>query len=89
MSTFFHSAAMSLLSRTLQTLLSKYLSDVDVEGVALPSFSDSGWGVRLSNVKLRDGTKLVDLPGRPRKMQNRRPPRRKWRSRQPRKKDES
>ena len=88
MSTFFHSAAMSLLSRTLQTLLSKYLSDVDVEGVALPSFSDSGWGVRLSNVKLRDGTKLMDLQGKPRHVKSRRPPQRKWR-RPPRKKDET
>jgi hypothetical protein len=71
MSTFFHSAAMTLLSRTLQTLLSKYLSDVDVEGVELPSLysSDghSGWGVRLSNVKLREGAKLMELPGKPKK----------------------
>lgn len=70
MSTFFRSAAMTLLSKTLQTLLYKYLSDVDVEGVALPSLyssssteGHSGWGVRLSNVKLREGTKLMDLPG--------------------------
>jgi len=67
MSTFFKSAAMSLLSKTLQTLLYKYLSDVDVEGVNLPSLYNSdghsGWGVRLSNVKLREGAKLMDLPG--------------------------
>lgn len=63
MSTFFRSAAMSILSRTLQTLLYKYLSDVDVEGVALPSLYEHGWGVRLSNVKLREGIKLMDLPG--------------------------
>lgn len=69
---------MSLLSRTLQTLLSKYLSDVDVEGVALPSFSDAGWGVRLSNVRLREGTKLMDLPNRqPRTVRHRRPHRRR------------
>ena len=59
---------MTLLSKTLQTLLYKYLSDVDVEGVALPSLYNtdghSGWGVRLSNVKLREGVKLMDLPGR-------------------------
>jgi hypothetical protein len=72
MSTFFHSAAMTLLSRTLQTLLSKYLSDVDVEGVALPSLyssdgSSGGWGVRLSNVKLREGAMLMELPGKPKK----------------------
>ena len=78
MSTFFRSAAMALLSRTLQTLLSKYLSDVDVEGVNLPSIyssdGQSGWGVRLSNVKLREGAKLMDLPGkrrRKRKIQKR------------------
>ena len=69
MSTFFRSAAMTLLSKTLQTLLYKYLSDVDVEGVALPSLysageGHSGWGVRLSNVKLREGTKLRNLPGK-------------------------
>lgn len=76
MSTFFRSAAMSLLSRTLQTLLSKYLSDVDVEGVALPSLyssdGQSGWGVRLSNVKLREGAKLMDLPGKPKKKKSKR-----------------
>ena len=69
MSGIFKSAAMSLLSRALQSLLSKYLSDVDVEGVNLPSLYDSeghsGWGVRLKNVKLRHGVKLRDLPGRP------------------------
>ena len=66
MSTFIHSAAMTLLSKTLQTLLYKYLSDVDVEGVNLPLYGSdghSGWGVRLSNVKLRTGAKLMDLPG--------------------------
>lgn len=69
MSNFFRSAAMTLLSKTLQTLLGKYLEDVDVEGVALPSLYSSddslGWGVRLSNVKLREGAKLMDLPGKP------------------------
>lgn len=88
MSTFFRSAAMTLLSRTLQTLLSKYLSDVDVEGVNLPSLysSDghSGWGVRLSNVKLREGAKLMDLPGK-RKIANRRKHRRRKSKRRDRK----
>lgn len=66
MSTMLKSAAMSLLSKTLQTFLSKYLSDVDVEGVALPSVYDgSGWGVRLSNVKLREGVQLMEqMPGK-------------------------
>ena len=66
MSTILKSAAMSLLSKTLQAFLSKYLSDVDVEGVALPSMYDgSGWGVRLSNVKLRDGVQLMErMPGK-------------------------
>lgn len=58
---------MSLLSKTLQTLLYKYLSDVDVEGVELPSLysseGHSGWGVRLSNVKLREGTTLFTRRG--------------------------
>ena len=67
MSTILKSAAMSLLSKTLQTFLSKYISDVDVEGVALPSLYDgisSGWGVRLSNVHLREGVELMQtLPG--------------------------
>jgi len=66
MSTILKSAAMSLLSKTLQTFLSKYLIDVDVEGVALPSMYDgSGWGVRLSNVKLREGVQLLQqMPGK-------------------------
>ena len=38
MTSLFRSAAMALLSKTLQTLLYKYLEDVDVEGVALPTF---------------------------------------------------
>jgi len=65
MSYYFKTAAMSLLSKTLQTFLSKYLSDVDVEGVALPSVYDgSGWGVRLSNVQLREGVELMKtMPG--------------------------
>jgi hypothetical protein len=55
----------SLLSKTLTTFLYKYLSDVDVEGIALPSVIDgSGWGVRLSNVKLREGVQLMkQMPG--------------------------
>ena len=59
---------MSLLSKTLQTFLYKYLLDVDVEGVAMPSFMDadgqSGWGVRLCNVRLREGVELMNLPGK-------------------------
>eukprot|EP00980_Cylindrotheca_fusiformis_P000476 scaffold119_cov131-Cylindrotheca_fusiformis.AAC.6 len=55
----------SLLSKTLTTFLYKYLSDVDVQGIALPSVIDgSGWGVRLSNVKLREGVQLMkQMPG--------------------------
>lgn len=67
MSTMLKYAAMSLLSKTLQTFLHKYLLDVDVEGVAMPSFMDvdghSGWGVRLCNVRLREGVELMTLPG--------------------------
>ena len=108
MSSLFRTAALTILSKTLQTVLSKYLEDVDVEGVALPSFLSSsstdsvpslkrkhhnkssgtdgnttstdsssadagsspssdpgGWGVRLSNVKLRSGVELMKLPGKP------------------------
>ena len=68
MSTLLKSAAMGLLSRTLQTLLNKYLLEVDVEGVAMPSLIDvdgqSGWGVRLCNVRLREGVELMTLPGK-------------------------
>ena len=63
-------AAMTLLSKTLQTFLYKYLLEVDVEGVAMPSLMDvdghSGWGVRLCNVKLREGVELMTLPGKKR-----------------------
>jgi hypothetical protein len=76
MSNMLKYAAMSLLSRTLQTFLYKYLLDVDVEGVALPSFLDadghSGWGVRLCNVRLREGVELMTLPGK-RKVRVKRP----------------
>ena len=73
MSYLLKTAAMSLLSKTLQTFLYKYLSDVDVEGVALPSVYDgSGWGVRLSNVKLRDGVQLMEqMPGKRKKSRQR------------------
>jgi hypothetical protein len=93
---------MSLLSRTLQSILSKYILDVDVEGIALPSLfvspmssgnstnqsgshksttasgnngstnaaANDGWGVRLSNVKLREGVQLMQLPGKMRRGNN-------------------
>ncbi|CAB9524478.1 expressed unknown protein [Seminavis robusta] len=66
------SAALTLLSKTLLTFLYKYLSDVDVDGVEMPSLYStdghaSGWGVRLSNVKLREGAELMILPGTKRK----------------------
>ncbi len=65
MSTYLKSAAMSLLSKTVQTFLTKYLSDVDVEGVTLPSYDGSGWGVRLKNVQLREGVQLMKtMPGK-------------------------
>ena len=74
MSTMLKTAAMTLLSKTLQTFLYKYLSDVDVEGIALPSVYDgSGWGVRLSNVKLREGVQLMkQLPGKLKKTRRKR-----------------
>eukprot|EP00547_Thalassionema_nitzschioides_P011153 CAMPEP_0194263894 /NCGR_PEP_ID=MMETSP0158-20130606/47302_1 /TAXON_ID=33649 /ORGANISM="Thalassionema nitzschioides, Strain L26-B" /LENGTH=1115 /DNA_ID=CAMNT_0039004115 /DNA_START=191 /DNA_END=3535 /DNA_ORIENTATION=- len=68
MSTMLKTAAMGLLSKTLQSFLHKYLLEVDVEGVAMPSLIDvdghSGWGVRLCNVKLREGAELMTLPGK-------------------------
>jgi hypothetical protein len=83
MSTYLKTAAMSLLSKTLQTFLYKYLSDVDVEGVALPSVYDgSGWGVRLSNVQLREGVELMkELPGKVTKKRKRKRKIRKRRQR--------
>jgi hypothetical protein len=81
MSYILKTAAMSLLSKTLQTFLYKYLSDVDVEGVALPSVYDgSGWGVRLSNVKLREGVQLMMAPGKVTKKRRRRRRRKKKKS---------
>ena len=80
MSTLLKTAAMGLLSRTLQTLLNKYLLEVDVEGVAMPSLIDvdghSGWGVRLCNVRLREGVQLMTLPGK-RTVKKKRPKRKK------------
>jgi len=65
MSTYLKSAALSLLSKTVQAFLTKYLSDVDIEGVTLPSYDGSGWGVRLSNVQLREGVQLMKtMPGK-------------------------
>ena len=74
------SAAMTLLSKTLLTFLYKYLSDVDVEGVEMPSLygstegPGSGWGVRLSNVKLREGAELYTLPGSKKPKPKEKPP---------------
>lgn len=76
------------LARTLRTVLSKYLLDIDVDSVYIPygdagpskdgrpaadggSSSDDGpesgaggWGIHLSNVRLREGVTLMTLPGR-------------------------
>jgi hypothetical protein len=80
MSSFLKSAAMTILSRMIQALLSKYIVDVDVEGIAFPSMissyststdsnnnnntNNNGFGMRLRNVKLRNGAKLMNLPGK-------------------------
>jgi hypothetical protein len=89
MSTLLKTAAMTLLSKTLQTFLYKYLSDVDVEGVALPSVYDgSGWGVRLSNVKLREGVQLMkELPGKVKKKRRRKKTKKKEEQRDGKKKN--
>ena len=74
------------LSRTIRTVLSKYLLDIDVDSVYIPygegpanegggrsasSHADDdgpdsggGWGIHLSNVRLREGVTLMTLPGR-------------------------
>ncbi|KAL3810276.1 hypothetical protein ACHAXA_008644 [Cyclostephanos tholiformis] len=67
----FSYVAKSLLSKTLRTFLRKYLENIELEGINYGSSSSSsesggssGWGVRLSNVKLREGMELMKLPGK-------------------------
>ena len=68
----FSYVAKSLLSKTLRTVLSKYLENIELESIDYGSTSStaeaqnegSGWGVRLSNVKLREGMELMKLPGK-------------------------
>ena len=67
----FSYVAKSLLSKTLRAFLRKYLENIELEGINYGSSSSSadasgssGWGVRLSNVKLREGMELVKLPGK-------------------------
>ena len=90
-------AARTLLSKTLQRFLSKYLVDIDVQDLTIPTFLPSSssfhnynesheqqqdeqqqqhqsssssssdnynsWGLKLSNVRLRDDVHLMSLPG--------------------------
>ncbi|KAL3799729.1 hypothetical protein HJC23_010379 [Cyclotella cryptica] len=68
----FSYVAKSLLSKTLQTFLRKYLENIELESISYGSSTSSsdnasgssGWGVRLSNVKLREGMELMKLPGK-------------------------
>ncbi|KAL7478422.1 hypothetical protein ACHAW6_004184, partial [Cyclotella cf. meneghiniana] len=67
----FSYVAKSLLSKTLQTFLRKYLENIELESISYGSSASSsdkgngsGWGVRLSNVKLREGMELMKLPGK-------------------------
>eukprot|EP00956_Cyclotella_meneghiniana_P009435 scaffold13029_cov68-Cyclotella_meneghiniana.AAC.5 len=76
----FSYVAKSLLSKTLKTFLRKYLENIEFESISYGSSnnnssdassaaaasggSNSGWGVRLSNVKLREGMELMKLPGK-------------------------
>ena len=75
----FSYVAKALLSKTLRTFLRTYLDDINLEGINWSSVdqnagnarqgsgsgsSNSGWGVQLSNVKLREGMELVKLPGK-------------------------
>ena len=58
--------AKSLVSKTLKTALGKYLEDIELESIdygGKTEESGSGWGVRLSSVKLREGMELAKLPG--------------------------
>lgn len=68
----FSYVAKSLLSKTLKTFLRKYLEHIELDSIDYGSSSSadnnsasgSGWGVRLSNVKLREGMELMKLPGK-------------------------
>ena len=69
----FSYVAKSLLSKTLKTFLRKYLENIEFESISYGSNSssndasanaNSGWGIRLSNVKLREGMELMKLPGK-------------------------
>jgi len=58
--------AKSLVSKTLKTALGQYLEDIELESIDYGGKSEetgSGWGVRLSSVKLREGMELAKLPG--------------------------
>ena len=72
----FSYVAKTLLSKTLRTFLRTYLDDIELEGInwnndttttAANSGASGGWGVQLSNVKLREGMELVKLPGKRRR----------------------
>ena len=62
-----------ILSKTLRAALSKYLLDVEFDSIAFPSLvggdddDQGGWGLRLTNVRLREGVELITLPGRRRR----------------------
>jgi len=62
----FSYVAKSLLSKTLRTFLSSYLEDIQLDGINYggENNTSSGWGVKLSNVKLREGMELMKLPGK-------------------------
>ena len=66
----FSYVAKTLLSKTLRTFLRTYLDDIELEGINWSSTVDNntnnaaGWGVQLSNVKLREGMELMTLPGK-------------------------
>lgn len=74
----FSYVAKSLLNKTLRAFLRKYLENIELESInygyhgssssssvsADSKADNSGWGVRLSNVKLREGMELMKLPGK-------------------------
>lgn len=56
----FSYAARTILSKTLQRILQKYLVDVNIDEVALGG--ESGWGVVIKNVEFREGAVLFSFP---------------------------
>ena len=61
MSTMLKHAAMTVLSKTLQTFLYKYLLEVDVEGVAMPSLLSSDYIDDTNNNDNNINSKIINI----------------------------